>query len=149
MKTWLANTCLCNMRFPLSKFKPSMKPIIYPLQIVTGGGYAKGFQTVKYLPWSSLPSYFGTEVWTNILCYYNRLSAVYDHFYETLGFLSPKMRILLQAAYPLSYKPTPLENYPAIYSQTSEDQDIVKSYIDDDITDAYFASLLSASEQKV
>lgn len=146
LKEWLANSCLCGMRFPLRKFKPNMKPITYPLQIVTGGGYAKGFRTVKYLPWSSLPSFVGTKAWTNIICFYDRLSTVYDRFYETLGFLSPKMRTLLQAAYPLAYKPNSLENYPTVYSPTNEDQDMVKSYIDDDISDAYFASLFLASE---
>jgi len=58
-----------------------MKPILYPAQIVTGGGRAKGFRVVKYLPWSTLPTFRQTDVWNSLLGLYNRLGAAYDHFY--------------------------------------------------------------------
>lgn len=146
MKEWLAISCpCCGWRFSLRKFGPSMKPIEYPLQIVAGGGRAKGFRVVKYLPWSSLPSFAGTETWNSILCLYNRLGAAYDLFYETLGFMSPKMRMLLQSSYAAAYQPNPLDNYSAAYGAASMSQDIVESYTGDDISDAYSTSPLSAS----
>jgi len=145
LKTWLSLTCpVCGFRYPLTRFKPEVSAIAYPLQIVTGGGRAKGFRVVEYLPWSSLPSFARTETWNSILCLYNRLGAAYDLFYETLGFLSPKMRMLLQSSYAAAYQPNPLDNYAPAYGAASMAQDIVDAYTKDDISDAYSANILSA-----
>ena len=116
-----------------------MRAIAYPLQIVTGGGRAKGFRVVEYLPWSRLKSFARTEAWNSILCLYNRLGAAYDLFYETLGFMSPKMKMLFQSSYAAAYQPNPFENYADAYGAASISQDIVDSYTKDDISDAYSA----------
>ena len=146
MKTWYAFTCcICGFRHPITRFTAKLQPIVFPVQLVTGGGRAKGFRVVKYLPWSSLPSFARTETWNSILCLYNRLGAAYDLFYETLGFMSPKMRMLLQSSYAVAYQPNPLDNYSAAYGAASMSQGIVESYTRDDISDAYSESLSSAS----
>lgn len=131
MKQWLSLTCpVCGFRHPLRKFNPTMKPILYPVQVVTGGGRAKGFRVAKYLPWSTLPTLRQTDVWTSLLCLYNRLAAAYDHFYQVLGFLSPKMRALLQLqkSYANAYRMSPFPGYARVYGSTGSSQDIVEAY---------------------
>jgi hypothetical protein len=55
-----------------------MKPIEYPVQIVTGGGRAGGFKVEQYLQWATLPSLKQTAAWKSILCLCDRLGAAYD-----------------------------------------------------------------------
>jgi len=141
LKKWFALTCpVCGFRFPLKKFKPAMNPILYPVQIVTGGGRAKGFKVLKYLPWSTLPKIRQTEVWNSLLCLYERLGTAYDHFYEVLGFLSPKMKTLLQElqrSYADSYRISPFSEYAQAYAPSKSLQDIVEPYCQDDYPEAY------------
>lgn len=123
-----------------------MKPILYPVQIVTGGGRAKGFRVVKYLPWSTLPTLRQTEVWNSLLCLYNRLGAAYDHFYRVLGFLSPKMKTLLQElqrSYAHSYRTSPFSEYARLYASMQSLQDIVEPYTQDDYPEAYAHLLIN------
>lgn len=146
MKKWFALTCpVCGFRYPLKKFGPMMNPIQYPLQLVTGGGRAKGFRVLEYIPWSTLPSLARTEAWNSLLYLYNRLGAAYDLFYETLGFLSPRMKTLLESSYAVAYQPNPLENYSNVYDATNTAQDVADAYADDDISGAYSTSLFLAS----
>lgn len=117
-----------------------MKPILYPVQIVTGGGRAKGFKVVKYLPWPILPTLKHTDVWNSLLCLYNRLGAAYDNFYQVLGFLSPKMKTLiqeLQRSYVNSYRTSPFSEYARIYASMESLQDITEPYTQDDYPEAY------------
>ena len=141
MKQWHAFTCpVCGFRFPPKKFNPTMKPILYPVQIVTGGGRAKGFRVLKYLPWSTLPTLRQTDVWNSLLCLYNRLGAAYDHFYHVLGFLSPKMQMLLQElqkSYTHSYRTTTFPEYAGVYASTERSTDIIEPYFKDDYPEAY------------
>jgi len=141
MRRWYSLTCpVCGFRYPLKKFGPSLDPILYPLAIVTGGGRARGFKIVKYLPWSALPSLKDTAVETSLQCLYSRLSTAYDFFYETLGFLSPRMKALLRAlqgSYPTSYQTSPYENYHKAFTLTDSTSDIAESYGDDDYPSAY------------
>ena len=141
MKQWHALTCpVCGFRFPLKKFNPTIKPILYPIQIVTGGGRAKGFRVVEYLPWSTLPTLRHTDVWNSLLCLYTRLGVAYDHFYHVLGFLSPKMKMLLQElkkSYTHSYRTTPFPEYAGVYASTKTSQDIMEPYCKDDYPEAY------------
>ena len=123
-----------------------MKPILYPVQIVTGGGRAKGFKVVKYLPWSTLPTFKNKDVWNSLLCLYNRLGAAYDRFYEVLGFLSPKMKTLLQQlqrTYADSYRTSPFREYARVYAQIGSLQDIVEPYCEDDYPEAYSHLLIN------
>jgi len=140
MKRWFALTCpVCGFRHSPKKFKPAMNSILYPVQIVTGGGRAKGFRVEKYLPWSTLPNLRQTNVWNSILCLYNRLGAAYDFFYETLGFLSPKIRTLierLQRSYSGSYLRSPFPEYEKIYMSTGSLQ-YTEPYLQDDYPEAY------------
>jgi hypothetical protein len=149
MKQWFSLTCpVCGFRYPLKKFKPSMKPIHYPLQVVTGGGRAKGFKVLEYLPWASLPTLTQTDIRTSLLCLYDRLGAAYDHFYETLGFMSPKMNALLQAlrgSYANVYRASPYENYHKVFSPIDSAKDIVESYSDDDYSRVYAQFLANPS----
>lgn len=134
-------TCpVCGFRFPLKKFNPRMESILYPVQIVTGGGRAKGFRVVEYLPWSTLPTFKQTGVWNSLLCLYDRLGAAYDHFYQVLGFLSPKMKMLLQELeknYAASYRTSPFPEYAEAYASPETSQDIVEPYREDDYPEAY------------
>jgi hypothetical protein len=85
-----------------------------------------------------------TSAWASVIYLYERLGAAYDLYFETLGFLSPKMKMLLQSSYAVAYRPNPLDNYATAYDPVSMSQDIVDSYTKDDISDAYSARLLSA-----
>jgi len=117
-----------------------MRPILYPVQIVTGGGRAKGFRVAKYLPWSTLPTLKQTVVWDSLLCLYNRLATAYDEFYRVLGFLSPKMKTLLQElqrSYAHSYGTSPFPEYAGVYTLTEVSQDIAEPYREDDYPEAY------------
>ena len=117
-----------------------MKPILYPIQIVTGGGRAKGFRVVKYLPWSTLPTLNQINVGKSLLHLYNRLGAAYDHFYEVLGFLSPKMRMLLQTlqkSYADSYQTGLFHNYAKAYTSMESSHNIVDAYHEDDYSKSY------------
>ena len=146
-------TCpVCGFRYPLKKFKPDMKQIVYPVQIVTGGGRAKGFKVVEYLLWSILPSLKETDIWNSLLYLYNRLGAAYDQFYEVLGFLSPKMRVLLQRLqrkYTDSYQANPLREYARVYSSTQLLPDIVEPYCECDYPEAYSHLSLTQSPEGV
>lgn len=147
MKQWFALTCpVCGFRFPLKKFKPAMKPILYPVQIVTGGGRAKGFKVLKYLPWSMLPKLKQKVVWNSILCLYDRLAAAYDYYYEVLGFLSPQIKTLLQQlqrSYVESYQTNPFAQYPQAYTRARSLQNIFESYDEDDYPEAYTQTLIN------
>ena len=123
-----------------------MEPILYPVQIVTGGGRAKGFTVAKYLPWSTLPTLKQTDVWNSLLCLYNRLGAAYDHFYQVLGFLSPKMKTLLQELQRScadSYRTSPFSEYARVYASMESSQDIAKPYCQDDYPEAYAHFLIN------
>jgi len=141
LKKWFALTCpVCGFRFPLKKFNSSIKPIVYPVQVVTGGGRAKGFRVAKYLPWETLPTLRQTDVWSSLLCLYDRLGAAYDHFYEVLGFLSPNMKTLLQElqkSYVNSYRTSPLPEYAQVFGSMGSSQDIAAPYCEDDYPEAY------------
>lgn len=147
MKRWFALTCpVCGFRYPLKKFKPVMQPIQYPAQIVTGGGRAKGFTVVKYLPWSTLPTLRQTDLWNSLLCLYNRLGAAYDRFYQVLGFLSPKMKTLLeelQRSYAASYRTSPFPEYARVYASMESLQNIAQPCCEDDYPEAYTRLLLN------
>lgn len=148
LKKWYSLSCpVCGFRFPLKKFNPAIEPIDFPAQIVTGGGRAKGFKVVKYLPWSTLPTLKQTDAWNSLLCLYNRLGAAYDHFYQVLGFLSPKIKTLLQQlqrSYVDSYRTSPLSEYVRVYASMGSLHDIVAPYGEDDYPEAY-AHLLTNS----
>jgi len=134
-------TCpVCGFRHTLKKFNSTIRPIVYPVQVVTGGGRAKGFKVAKYLPWSTLPTFRQTAVWDSLLCRYNRLGAAYDHFYQVLGFLSPNMKTLLQElqkSYANSYQTSPLPEYAQVYASTGSSQNIATPYCGDDYPEAY------------
>jgi hypothetical protein len=141
LKTWLALTCpVCGFRYSPKKFSPPMKPITFPVQIVTGGGRAKGFRVAEYLPWSMLPTLKQTLAWNSVLSLYDRLGAAYDHFYQELGFLSPEIsRILreLQKSYADAYEANSIHDYSYAYTKTRSLPDIAESYIEDDYSKAY------------
>jgi hypothetical protein len=141
LKTWIALTCpICGFRYPWKKFNVTMKPILYPVQVVTGGGRAKGFKVDQYLPWSSLPTLRSTDAWNSILCLYSRLGAAYDSFYQVLGFLSPEIKKLLQElqrSYTDTYLANVLPDYTQTYRSGQPSQDIIRSYVGDDYPEAY------------
>ena len=141
MKKWFALTCpICGFRYPLKKFTPTIKPIVYPVQIVTGGGRAKGFSVEKYLPWSTLPTLKQTGAWNSLLCLYGRLGAAYDNFYQVLGFLSPEIRKIiqeLQKSYAHAYQTNPLSEYTRAYASAQALPDIAEPYTDDDYSGVY------------
>jgi len=123
-----------------------MKPILYPLQIVSGGGRARGFRVMKYLPWSTLPTFRQTDVWKNILCLYSRLAIAYDHFYRTLGFLSPEIKSLLeelQKSYVDSYQSGRTPEYARTYASMESLEDIAETYSEDDYPQAYAYLLIN------
>lgn len=138
---WYALTCpVCGFRFPTKKFCPTMKPIVYPVQIVSGGGRAKGFKVMKYLPWSTLATLQQTDAWVSVLCLYERLGSAYDRFYETLGFLSPQMKKLLQELqrpYGGSYSTSQFPDYSNVYSTTDLSEKVTDAYPDVDYSGVY------------
>jgi hypothetical protein len=140
MKKWYAFTCPgCGFRQYPAKFNPSMKPILYPVQIVTGGGRAKGFHVEEYIPWEALPRLQQTAIWPSLLCLYTRIASANDHFFEVLGYVSPKMKTLLQQlqrTYADSYLTPPFPEYTKPYA-TDSLHDIVESYVEDDYSKAY------------
>ena len=117
-----------------------MEIIAYPVQIVTGGGRAKGFRVEKYLPWSTLPALKQTSAWDSLLCLYDRLGAAYDHFYQVLGFLSPEISKIiqeLQKSYAHAYQTNPFSEYTRAYASTQTLPDIAEPYTDDDYSGVY------------
>jgi hypothetical protein len=134
MKTWYAATCvICSRRYPISMFNAQLRPIVYPLQVVTGGGRARGFKTLEYLPWTSLPTLTQTSIWNNLLCLCARLATAYDNFFKILGFTSPEMQRLLQAArsYTEAYRPNSLSDYAVVYAPPRSIDAFVEAYDDD------------------
>ena len=79
-----------------------------------------------------------TEAWNSILSIYGRLSAAYDNYYDFLGFLSQRMRTLLQQykSYAEIYSATATPEYYDAYANTTPN-DFAKSYNHADYTDAY------------
>jgi len=122
-----------------------MEPILYPVQIVTGGGRAKGFTVAEYLQWSTLPTLRQTEVWNSLLCLYNRLGAAYDHFYQVLGFLSPEIRKLLETQKPYAdaYRTNSFQDYAKVYAPTESPIDIVEPYCEVDYPETYSHLLMN------
>jgi hypothetical protein len=117
-----------------------MKPILYPLQLVTGGGRAKGFKVARYLPWSTLPTLKQTYAWSSIVALYGRLASAYDNFYQTLGFLSPEIQRMLrelQRSYADVYGAKPLSDYARIYATPTSSSDIASAYSGDDYSKVY------------
>ncbi|MGD0495780.1 MAG: hypothetical protein ABSB28_07030 [Candidatus Bathyarchaeia archaeon] len=147
MKRWYSLTCpICGFRFPLQKFRPAMKPILYPVQVVTGGGRARGFRVEKYLPWTTLPALKQTNAWNSLLYLYGRLADAYDHFYQVLGFLSPEMcRILqeFQKPYSDAYRTNPSPEYSQAFASKDSPHDIVEPYGDADYPEAYAHLLIN------
>jgi hypothetical protein len=122
-----------------------MKPILYPVQLVTGGGRAKGFRVEEYLPWSALPTLKQTIAWNSLLSLYARLADAYDHFYQVLGFLSPEMQKLikqLQRSYEDAYRKNPLSEYTETYAPKLPN-DIVEPYSNADYPTAYVHLLIN------
>jgi len=110
---------------------------MYPAQIVTGGGRGKGFTVLKYLPWCELPTLKHTEVWDGVVHLYDRLGSAYDYFYQFLGFLSPRMKALLQElqkTYVDSYRDAPLSQYIEPYTPV---QDMAEAYRELNYPEAY------------
>jgi hypothetical protein len=123
-----------------------MKPITYPVQIVTGGGRARGFKVEKYLQWSTLPSLKQTPAWKSILCLYNRLGAAYDNFYQVLGFLSPEIKALLeelQKSYASAYLSDRTPEYAPIYSSIKSPDAIAETFSEDNYPEAYAHLLIN------
>jgi hypothetical protein len=76
-----------------------------------------------------LPTLKHTNAWNNLLAMYDRLAASYDNFYETLGFLSPKIKILIQerqTSYAHAYLASVVSDYVKAYKTSSSD--IVDAY---------------------
>jgi hypothetical protein len=146
-KEWFAITCpICGFRYPTKKFNTDMKPILYPLQLVTGGGRAKGFRVAKYLPWSILPTLKQTYAWNSILILYNRLASAYDNFYQTLGFLSPEIQRMLRElkSYADVYGTNPMSDYATVYTPPASFDEVSSAYSEDDYSKVY-AHLCDAS----
>jgi hypothetical protein len=117
-----------------------MRPIVYPVQIVTGGGRAKGFRVEKYLEWATLPSLRQTAAWKSILCLYDRLGAAYDNFYQVLGFLSPEIKALLeglQKSYASAYLNDRTQGYASTYSSPKSPDAIAETFSEDGYPEAY------------
>jgi len=94
LKTWTDLTCLvCGFRFSPRRFiRNATAPVRFPGQIVTGGGRARGFHVIDYVPWSQIVKLKAQpDVWRALNCEYLRLSSAYDNFHHYLGFLSPSM----------------------------------------------------------
>lgn len=117
-----------------------MRSIVYPVQIVTGGGRAKGFRVAQYMPWPSLPTLKGTNAWESILCLYDRLGAAYDNFYQVLGFLSPEIKALLeglQKPYTSAYLSDRTQGYASTYSSPKSPDAIAETFTEDNYPEAY------------
>ena len=117
-----------------------MKPIDYPVQIVTGGGRAKGFKVEQYLQWAMLPSLKQTAAWKSILCLYERLGAAYDNFYQVLGFLSPEIKALLeglQKPYTSAYLGDRTQGYASTYPSLKSPDAIAETFTEDNYPEAY------------
>lgn len=122
-----------------------MKPILYPVQLFSSLGRAKGFKIQEYLPWSALPTLKQTSAWNSLLSLYGRLSLGYDHFYQELGFLSPEMQKLinqLQKSYADAYRTNPLSEYTEAYAPKLPN-DIVEPYSKADYPAAYAHLLIN------
>ena len=141
LKRWYSLTCpICGFRFSLQKFRPALKPILYPVQVVTGGGRARGFRVEKYLPWSTLPALKHVNAWNSLLCLYGRLADAYDHFYQVLGFLSPEMRRIpqeFQKPYAGAYRTSLLSEYVQAFASKDLLHDVVEPYSKAGYPDAY------------
>jgi hypothetical protein len=148
--TWLVLNCpLCGFRFPLRKFDRTLTPIHFPLGFACSRGRARGFATVKRLPWAALPSLQNTWAWNSVLSLYGRLAAAYDHFYETLGFLSPKIEALiqeLQTSYAHTYLPAIGSEYLAAYRSSASD--IAEAYSESDYPQVYANSQTRSIERR-
>jgi hypothetical protein len=126
-------------------FTSPLNPVLYPAQIVTGGGRGSGFKALQYVPWSMLPTLKQTSAWDSLLVLYDRLAASYDRFYGACGFLSPRMTALieeLRKSYTDSYLTSPFPPYTQTYPHTCSD--IAEAYADTDYSEAY-ALLLNQS----
>jgi len=136
-----ALTCpVCGFRFPLRKFNSTMKRILYPVQIVTGGGRAKGFHVLEYVPWEALSGLRPPEIWNSLLCLYARLGSAYDNFYRVLGFLSPEIKKLaleLQRGYTSPYLTSTFPEYTKPYAPTESSANLEEAYPHDDYPAAY------------
>ncbi len=98
MKTWFALTCpVCGFRYPLRKFTADLTPINYPVQVVCGGGYRRGFTVARRITWADLRSLDQTsDLMRAINCEYRRLAEAFDNFHFYLGYLSPAMKALVE-----------------------------------------------------
>lgn len=121
----------------MKMFTPQLNPVLYPAQIVTGGGRGSGFKALQYLPWSMLPMLKQTNAWNSLLVLYDRLAASYDNFFASLGFLSPKIKDILQGrqnSYANAYVGS-VSDYVTAYKPVSSD--IVDAYRQSDYPQAY------------
>ena len=130
-----------SLRFPSSIKEVQFSNEAYPLS----SSNCDWRRTSKRISSSEIPalvnpSHVQTDVWSSILCLYNRLGAAYDHFYQVLGFLSPNMKTLLQElqkSYANSYQTSPLPEYAQVYASTGSSQNIATPYCGDDYPEAY------------
>jgi hypothetical protein len=100
MKTWVNLSCpVCGFRHSSQRFvRSAQQPIQYPLQVVSGGGRGSGFHVLRYIPWTELPNLErDSEAWRAINCEYLQLSSAYDNFHTSLGFLSPKIKSIIES----------------------------------------------------
>jgi hypothetical protein len=100
LKTWTNLTCLvCGFRFPPRRFiRDALDTIRSPAQIVTGGGRGKGFHVVRYIPWSDVATLKEQpDVWRALYSEHIRLASAFDNFHLYLGFLSPRMRQIIDS----------------------------------------------------
>jgi len=143
-KRWFALTCpVCGFRFPPKKFNLTMKEILYPAAVISGGGRAKGFHVEQYVSWESLPKLRQFEIWNNLQCMYTRLGCAYDHFYRILGFLSPEIRRLvqqLQGGYTSAYLTSLFHEYSTSYGPIDKFDKVAEAYPADDYPTAYARS---------
>ncbi|HYY91581.1 MAG TPA: hypothetical protein VE955_06295 [Candidatus Dormibacteraeota bacterium] len=100
MREWTTLTCLlCRFRHSPRRFiKDPLTTVDYPAAIVTGGGRGVGFRVLRYLPWSGLRVLEqDPEAWRAINCEYAQLANAHDMFYETFGYLSPRVRQIIDS----------------------------------------------------
>jgi len=100
LKKWIDLTCVvCGFRYSPSRFiRNALQPIRYPAQTVTGGGRARGFHVVEYIPWSDITKLKDDpDIWRAVNCEYIRLASAYDNFYDHLHILSPRMIELIDS----------------------------------------------------
>ena len=147
---YLVLSCpVCTFRHPLRKFEKELAPILFPLGFACSRGRARVFITVERLPWSALPSLRHTRAWESVLGVYRRLAAAYDHFYETCGFLSPRMTALVEElrarlSYPDAYLTTGSPSYVKAYVDTHAD--MASAYNGGDYSETY-AVLMNQFEE--